>query len=374
MTDRNRTVIGYQPLPSPVRAPVAACASGFTLFDVLVVIAAASLFMVMFAVSEPLIQNQQRAALTVARTGNLLNAAYIYQKLNNQNWPDSEDLQLVHPASAQGDYVNNFGYEYVFDEEGLNFAVYQFVPKVWAGFIVNRLERTERLSLAEAAAVDALSDSDALAALDAGDFVVLKSVMDIYGNMHLAFKRREFRSSLFRKNQRNDPPSGETIAEIPKPYCPDSRSPTIFFTVRGACSLYPDQHYNSDVRDAYEDNEELPWNEAYLYYQTSAFRFRLEDPGGPQDPWQIYVESLEKWYQEVPNPVPDGEGGVTIETSYETRENWSASHELCGWDSNNNRLENENINNDNDDNNDRFLRQSGNYDDLLYVDAWVSCQ
>lgn len=349
--------------------------SGFTLVELLVVVSIASLFAVMLAASEPLISEERQAALTIARTYDLLRAGYLYFESNDLEWPDGEELDefLLDDGS---DYNNAFGQPYVYDSDTARFVVYQLVPEKWSGYIINHLESTQSLTLSEALSTPLASRISGLDRLYGRGYTALESTIDLYGNLHFAFVRRQFQSSsiLFGETGRGDPSAGATEAVVFQPNCGESTglNPVIHYTVRGVCSFYPRYYEHSAVEEEFESSSAGTTLDSEYRYTTWGYQFPVqESERDGRMAWVISLYSYEKWYQVTESTTTDSEGVTETTYAFSEREGWSPSQELCGQ-GYSSRYDNEDLDKENDsgvENSDFF-----DEDHLLYVDAWVSCQ
>ena len=349
-----------------------------TLVELLLVVMAASLFVILFAASEPDISEERQAALTVARTYDIIRASFLYYEANDQDWPEPGELDEF-LLDTDSNYLNGFGQQYVPDVDAGVYRLYQLVPEHWSGYITNNLERTRTLSLAQAQSTRLDSQIGNLDRLYGLGYTALESTIDHYGNLHFAFVRRQFESSsaLFDDDQRADPSVGRTEAVVFQPDCGDDSGfvPAIHYTVRGACSFYPRHYEHYAVTSAFSGIIDEDVEEEYRY-TTWGYQFPIrEDARGERKVWVISLHTYEKWYQVAETTETDSYGFPVIDYDFTEREDWSPSQELCGqqvgWVRS---YENKNLDNEDNsavDNADFFRSQ---YEDLLYVDAWVSCQ
>ncbi len=352
---------------------------GVTLVELLLIIAVLSVFMVIYATSEPTLSEERQAALTVAKTYDLMRAAHLYYESNHLSWPDNEALDEF-LLDQNPRVFNAFGEPYFFESSAGRFVVYQLVPEKWSGYILNSLERTRVLTDSEANASPLAEEYSELDDLLGRGYAALQSTIDQYGNLHFAFVRRQFEThGLFEEELRENPEyrgasDRGTQAIIYKPDC-EVGEPKIHYTVRGVCSFYPYHYYDQDLfNEMWGTNSQFSLDKNY-WYTTQGYRFSLEDYIENGDPvWRISLDTYERWYvRTIIQEGPDADGEMENVPHHEKKMGWSPSQELCGQPTHGQHSYN-NAHLDNEDNPSVYNHQFFEEDYLLYVDAWVSCQ
>lgn len=156
---------------------------GFTLVQLLVVITSLSMLSAVLLAPTKIFDDQRAAALSIARTYDVINAAYQYSRVSG-GWPYDGVCLSANATFNEGeggetdkigfdgiylqstiDLVNGWGEEFSFEcrENGGTYAITQKVPREWADFLVQSLDR---------ASIDSTS----------GDWATVRSYIDTYGN------------------------------------------------------------------------------------------------------------------------------------------------------------------------------------------------
>ena len=138
-------------------------ASGFTLLQLMIVMTSVSMLVAVLSAPVSVFDNHRAAALSMARTQELLDAAYQFALINGE-WPMSEDgsgdtacdsanatvntsdnIGFFDIFLSSGDQLmNGWGRDLVFicDVDSANYIVEQTVPDEWADYIDNCLDKT----------------------------------------------------------------------------------------------------------------------------------------------------------------------------------------------------------------------------------------
>ncbi len=157
---------------------------GFTLIQLLVVVTSLSMLSAVLFAPSKIFSDQRAAALSIARTYDVINAAYEFSRVSG-GWPYDDGCVSANATSnaegggagkeiigfdgvymtASDDLVNGWGKELFFscEDSGGVYAVTQDVPKKWVPFIVDSLDRGSLLSTN-------------------GDWATVRSFVDTYGN------------------------------------------------------------------------------------------------------------------------------------------------------------------------------------------------
>lgn len=158
--------------------------SGFTLLQLMVVMTSVSMLVAVLSAPVSVFDNHRAAALSIARTQELLDVAYQFALINGE-WPVSEDGSgdtVCDSASATSNTSDNIGFFDVFlssgkqltnawgrdlificDVDSANYIVEQTVPDEWADYMANSLDKT-------------------VVGGSSGGETTLQSILDRYGN------------------------------------------------------------------------------------------------------------------------------------------------------------------------------------------------
>ena len=167
---------------------------GFTLPELLLILALASLLALTLGATDPKLSEQRMAALTVAKTGDLLNAAYAEYERFAQTWPNGCDLPTMIPKQ-NGEFLNGFGEAFhVTCDADNHYLIYQLVPGPWVDFIQQHVERTGSLTESHAQDSFVADYYDDIAGLYGAGLVMLRTELDVTGNTQLNFVRKQFES------------------------------------------------------------------------------------------------------------------------------------------------------------------------------------
>lgn len=292
---------------------------GFTLFELLLIISIIGVLAVIYASSKPLVQDERGAALTVSRTSALMDVLHAELRANGANTWDAKngvycDFPAYLPNSAKR---NGFNEEIIVKEEFCNdrlLNIYQYVPRIWGGYLENHLEHTSVLSQADINNDPVLSNEFGNSASRyAQGYVIVKTQLDLYGNLTggVGFIRRP----LEYNGSRSSVTSGTTRAAIPKPVCSGNVTPSIHYSVKGRYSYFP-------YKDDPEGVENLILNPLFDgspgrpdyndFYVTSEFYSnRQNHVNGDSDYWGIIANSVEHWVERDPdNDQYDSDGNI----------------------------------------------------------------